>query len=366
MSQNRYWNLVAKKLTGEAIPEELEELDQIIKDNPDLIKSSEHIENIFKLSKLKGHSYDTEMAFEHHLNKLREMGISFPDFDNPIYSIKLINQAVPFRKKRIVLYSLFGLVVLCIGGFIWQYNSRKAESLPLAKGFSEVSTRLGSKSTKLILPDSSVVWLNAGSKLSYDDKQYGVTHRNTVLIGEAYFDIKKNPIPFTIHANSVHIKVLGTAFNVKSYPNEKTTETSLIRGRVEITLDKRPGEKFILKPNEKLIVSNEMEEINPQLKQKKEPLVVLSGLTHFTNDNTIIETSWVENRLVFQDESFAEIVKKMERWFNVTIEIKDEKISQFHLTGTFENENIKQALSALQIVFPFNFTINQNNITITQ
>ena len=94
-------------------------------------------------------------------------------------------------------------------------------------------------------------------------------------------------------------------------------------------------------------------------------IVVLSGLTHSKNDNTIIETSWVQNKLVFQDESFAEIVKKLERWYDVRIEIRDEKLGQLRMTGTFENETIRQALTALQIASPFNFNMNQSMIDIT-
>lgn len=172
-------------------------------------------------------------------------------------------------------------------------------------------------------------------------------------------------LPFIIRANGVRIKVLGTAFNVKSYPDEQATETSLIRGRVEIMLDKRPGESIILKPNEKLIVSNRPAE-EKKIHQNAQPIVVLKELTRM-NDSLVVETSWVENKLVFQDETLEEVAHKMERWYNVAIEIKDVSLAQLHVGGgPFENETIEQALKALQIAFNFKFTTKGKYIIITR
>ena len=362
MTENRYWNLLAKKLAGDASAEELQELETLIKLHPEWNYSAELIENLWNLKPKETSSYDTEIAFELHLERLKKNGVVLHEVETPVALYP--NEPAHASIKRRMFYALSFAALCGIIVFFLAKNhvvSQPAASLP-EKILSEVSTRYGSK-TKLVLPDSSVVWLNAGSRLTYNE-QFGTTNRNTTLTGEAYFDVKKSTIPFTISANGLHIKVLGTAFNVKSYPNEKTTETSLIRGRVEVTHDKRPGEVFILKPNEKLVIANEPEEAETTV-ENTEPKVLLAALTH-TVDNGIIETSWVNNKLVFQDESFEEVAKKMERWYDVHIAIKDEKIAQLHLNGTFENETVKQALSALQIAFAFNFTIHGNDITITR
>lgn len=361
MSQNRFWNLLGKKLSGEALPEELQELDQLMKDHPDLIYSVGHIEDLWKQGIKTTDDYDAELAFEMHLNNLKNAGIQLPVLENPVDVSEFTDEDRPAFKKRILAFSLAACVLLVIA-LAWQFNSDKTEEPFAIKKFSEVSTHPGSK-TKLILPDSTAVWLNAGSKLTYSEN-FGTANRNTTLSGEAFFDVRKSTIPFVIHANGVQIKVLGTAFNVKSYPNEKTTETSLVRGRVEITLDLRPGERFILKPNEKLVVTNEQAEVK-QAERKKEPLVVLSGLTH-TIDNDIVETSWVENKLIFQDESFTELARKMERWYGVSIEIKNEKIANERFTGTFTTETVQAALEELQMIAPFRFTIKSNSIQITR
>ena len=216
----------------------------------------------------------------------------------------------------------------------------------------------------MILPDSTVVWLNAGSKLTYNE-HFGTNNRNATLVGEAFFDVKKSTMPFIIHANTVQIKVLGTAFNVKAYPDEKTTETSLLRGRVEITLDKRPGELYILKPNEKLVVANEPVEKETIVPEKKQPIAVLERIKHL-NDSTIIETSWVHNEFIFEDEAFSDIARKMERWYGVNIEFKDGNIANEHISGTFTTETIQEALTALQYSTKFHYSVKGTMITITQ
>jgi transmembrane sensor len=361
MSQNRFWYLLAKKLSGEALPAEVSELEQLVKENPDWVYAAEHIESLWKLKANCYDPLDAELAFAQHLEHQKKNGLNLSHLDTPVDEIE---ESIPHKTNKLRSFSLILIVLVAIAGIIWKTNSGKhTDAVPL-KHDSEVSTKLANK-TKLVLPDSTIVWLNSGSRLTYNE-QFGIAQRNATLSGEAYFEVKKNSIPFIIHANNIEIKVLGTIFNVKSYPDDKTTETTLIRGRVEVSLDKRPGQKFILKPNEKLIVANDMEEvITPLASQKKEPMVVLSSLTH-NNDDNIIETAWVNNKLIFQDESLEDMARKMERWYNVTIEIPNEKIARMHVTGTFENETVKQALDALQIAFKFNYSIQQDKIVITE
>ena len=363
MAQNRFWNLLAKKLSGDASPLELEELEKLLNEQPELSYFAEQASNLWKQRKQPQDEYDAELAFELHLNRLKASGISLPELETALHDSEYAGEPhkkIP-SKKLIAFLILAGLIISA--AILWRSHSGSAPSIIASKNQSEVSTKMGSKS-KLVLPDGTVVWLNAGSTLTYGEN-FGTANRNTTLVGEAYFDVKKSSIPFVIHANTVQIKVLGTAFNVKSYPNDKTTETSLVRGRVEITLDKRPGEKFILNPNEKLVVTNEPAEVEKAPEEKKQPIVVLSALTH-SRDNSIVETSWVDNKLIFQDESFTELARRMERWWGVQITIEDEKISNERLTGTFTSETIQEALEELQMSTAFHFTIKSNSILITR
>jgi len=362
MSQSLFWNLFAKKLTGEASPDELLELENLIRQNPGIVYHAEHVQHIWQ--DVPSHdAYESELAFEMHLNKLKENGIAFPELETALCS-DTNQSALSLKPKNNWRLPVAMFTVILIAAFIWNRFAEKTKQ-PVEKNYGEVSTKPGSK-TKLVLPDSTVVWLNAGSKLTYSDN-FGVTNRNTTLTGEAFFDVKKGTIPFVIHANSVHIKVMGTAFNVKAYPNEKTTETSLLRGRVEITFDKRPGEKWILKPNEKLILNNDPEKLEKtSIDKKSEPVYVMGNITR-TLDSTILETSWVENKLIFQDESFADIAKKMERWYGVNIVFKDQTVADYHLYGSFTTETINEALDALKTTgSKFTYKIEGQNVTIAK
>lgn len=364
MSHSRFWNLVGKKLSGEALPEELDEINTLLKSHPELQYTTEQIEKYWREKGHKHEEYDAELAFEMHLVKLKDAGIILPALESSVDVSEFAEPEKKSKKYKKTLVFVVLLVMGATGGIIWYTNHNQSGLQQAAsKNFSQVSTKQGSKS-KLVLPDSTVVWLNSGSTLTYSEN-FGTVNRNTTLIGEAFFEVKKGSVPFMIHANSVQIKVMGTAFNVKSYPGEKTTETSIIRGKVEITMDQRPGEKFILNPNEKLIVTTEPELKKQQITTKTEPIVVLSGLT-FTPDHTILETSWMQNKLVFQDESFSDLAKNMERWYGVNIEIQNENLRAERFTGTFTTETIQEALEGLQMSTSFRFTIKSNSIVITR
>lgn len=358
MSQRLFWNLLARKIAGEASQQELQQLQDLMKQNHDWAYQAEHIEQFWQFKNDAG-KLESELAFEEHLQRMKESGIDFPPAEISQTNLEVNNTG---RGKRILILSIAAILILFIAGIFGLTSDKKNPTTVSEKSFSEVSSPIGSR-TKLVLPDSSVVWLNAGSKLTYNE-HFGATNRNTTLIGEAFFDVKKSTMPFIIHANKVQIKVLGTAFNVRAYPDEKTTETSLIRGRVEVRLDKTPDRPFFLEPNEKLIVANELGELKTRV-QNKEPLVVYKGLTR-TIDSTIVETSWVDNELIFQDEDFHEIASKMEKWYGVAIEFKDEKVANEHLSGTFTSETVQEALNALQLATKFHYTIKGNLVTITQ
>ncbi|HXB42870.1 MAG TPA: FecR family protein, partial [Puia sp.] len=217
------------------------------------------------------------------------------------------------------------------------------------------------------------VWLNAGSSLTYDSA-YGRSIREVALSGEAFFDVVKNKErPFVIHTSKINIKVLGTEFNVRSYPTDKTTEASLIRGSIEVTFKDKPDKKIILKPNEKIVVENfgrvgkiiETSHQDHAGMVSEVPGTAVKNLTYQYKTGAIIETSWVENKLIFQDESFEDIARQLERWYGVSISFENSQLKANHLTGNFKNETIRQALDALKFTASFNYEIdNSNNITI--
>lgn len=365
-NQENFWVLFSKKLSSEATPEELQELEGLIKDHPEWQYAIQNLEDLWKLKPVKDFSLE-EDAYLLHTHRMKELGVPFGELPEKVPVID--------RTKNIKWYwAAATLLILCglmmFGGFF----EAKSKDTDLARQVNEISTRLGSKS-RVELPDGSIVWLNAGSKLTYN-KDFGKEKREVTLNGEGFFDVTKNKDkPFIISTSSINIKVLGTVFNVKAYLDDKQTETSLIHGSIEVTIKNRPSDKIILSPSEKLIVENnisgldaKIKKVNDQIKKTRMPdintLMSINKLLYNPDDSTVAETLWVENKLVFRDEPFNELAKKMERWYNVNIEIEDNRIAQERLNGTLETETITQALEALKETTPFRYDKNGNKIII--
>jgi alpha-L-fucosidase len=159
---------------------------------------------------------------------------------------------------------------------------------------------------------------------------------------------------------------------VRAYPDEKQVETSLIHGKVEVSLVSKPEKIFYLKPAEKLVLRN----VEPET-EKQEAIRKIKGLERvvemipqFTTisydpiDSLPIETAWVNNQLAFVEESFARLAEKMEKWYGVSIVFDNPQLESLRFTGKFEKESLREALEALRIIGKFQFTINQNTVII--
>ncbi len=368
MNQQQIWNLIAKKLSGEASDEELNLLTNLLKENPDLHYPMQTITDLWKHNKhhIKQIS---DNAFDKHISRMGAMNIHFDseklndeenDYPGP--------DSFETKKRRKIKTIFFSAFVILIAAAVMIKNILpvfKEQPATLQKNLSEISTHNGSK-TNVVLPDGTIVKLNAGSQLTYD-KEYGNTIREVNLTGEAFFDVVKNKEkPFIIHTKKINIKVLGTTFNVKSYPNEKT-ETSLVKGSIEITFKDNPNKKVILKPNEKLIVADkERPENFTKTLLPSEPAIAVSHLNYTRKDSTIIETAWVQNKLVFRNETFKELALQMERWYDISIHFNNPDMENLQFTGIFENETVQQALDALQLSAKFNYSVKDNEIEISK
>jgi ferric-dicitrate binding protein FerR (iron transport regulator) len=374
MTKDRIWTLVSRKLSGEAIASELTELNDLVKIHANADLYLQAIEEYWNIPPETDQEF-LEATYHLHLNRLKGKGFDLDadkekDESGAVYFDYESDQPKKLRFKKIVLstslIAAFSLLFFIL--FKVENSTKAAAADKIAQ--SEVSTKSGSR-TKIQLPDGSSVWLNGSSKLVYDNKHFGETIREVTLTGEGYFDVVKNKEkPFIIHANKVNIKVVGTAFNVKAYPGEKNTETSLVRGSIEVTVKDRK-DKIMMKPNDKLIIANDDVSAGNENKNVKKPagivfnqFISMSHLTLAKDESTIIETAWVDNKLVFDNETFEDVALKMEKWYGVTINFADEKLKLQPLTGTFEKETVTEALGALQLSTPI-FKYKISNLTIS-
>lgn len=233
-------------------------------------------------------------------------------------------------------------------------------------------TKPGAKQT-ITLPDGTTVYLNSASTLKLS-KDFGKTDRKVFLVGEGGFDVIHNTrLPFTVSVEKYDVNVTGTFFNVRAYPGDKTTETSLLRGKVDILIKEGLATplRMSLKPKQKFVLDTENEgrisenDDNAAASKMTRPHVAIEGLS-YNRDSLNLETAWMQNTLVIEDESFETIKEKLERWYNVRLIFKDEKVKAYGFTGTFKHESIEQLLKAFQDSYFFNYTIDGRDITISK
>ncbi|MBX3253142.1 MAG: FecR family protein [Chitinophagaceae bacterium] len=370
MDETTFWLLLSAKLSGEATPEELSELEAIIKQHPEL---SWKVQLLSQMWAPKPEETDSGDFFNKHLQRLSNL----PDAEmstliGKAREMDLFEESDGKKRRYSWLLPFSGIAAaVAIGIFFFLNNTSAPENKakqPAAK--NTVTTRKGSKSN-IQLPDGTVVWLNADSKLTYDEN-FRDDLREAVLEGEAFFDVAKDEQkPFIIHTKTIDIKVLGTAFNVKAYETEPNTETSLIRGSVEITLHNSPEKKIILKPNEKLRVNNKSLEYSTGLnevkaKSRPDDVDIVVGKIHFQKkDSSALETLWIKNKLAFDAETLEEVMRKIERWYNVKVLMDvDESARATQYSAIFENESLAQVMEALKITGNFSYTINRDTITV--
>jgi|SRR5690606_4090622 len=355
MENERIAVLLARKLAGEITSAELQELQELLASYPDMLYYDETLEQLWQRDENNG--LDIAAAYSRHRLKYADEFYSEKSQGGIVKSL--------FKKDNRIRKALAAasvLLPLLIGVFIYLNYFNTA----LPSSTLEITAGKGIRKS-VVLPDGTKVWLNAGSRLIYDADMKSEAQRLVFLTGEAYFDVAHDKLhPFIIKTEKFSIKVLGTAFNVKAYPGESNSEAALIRGMIELTLNDRPEQKIVLKPKEKFALS----EKQPAEVQKKEraPLierkVVIENIrpVEVSNQKYVEEISWVDNKLVFENESFEELVPKLERWYNVKLRIRNKAVYDYHFTGAFENESIEQALKAMQLIRSFNFKLTNNDV----
>jgi transmembrane sensor len=230
----------------------------------------------------------------------------------------------------------------------------------------------GSKS-RIVLPDGSVVNLNSGSVLKYSSTDFNSESRSVFLTGEGYFSVTKDSErPFYVSTTGIRLKVLGTTFNLKAYPDEETEEATLVSGKVEIYASNdntETGKPVVLKPNQKAVFLKSEKRILPvdsaMISQTIAP-VKLQAVKLQPKSITEQAISWKENQLVFDNEPFSSLVTRIERWYNVKLFVNYPELNSARFTGKFDKETLEQVLKALVTVTPFNYNIKQNLITISE
>ncbi len=224
-------------------------------------------------------------------------------------------------------------VPLLLSTIYFYQESRHFDNVQYAS-FNTIEAPPGAK-TQVVLPDGSIVWLNSGSSLSYPSI-FDPKSRNVELKGEAYFEVVKNKrVPMIVTTNqNMQVKVYGTTFNVNTFADNGFVETTLIEGKVTII----PGnskKEYLLEPGNSASYSVKGNSL--QVNKVKDMYAY---------------TGWKDGKLLFHDEHFSDIIRKLERWYNVDISLTDSSLGNYILYATFFDENIEQVLDILSNSIP--------------
>ena len=215
--------------------------------------------------------------------------------------------------------------------------------------FNEIYVPYG-QTFSLTLSDGTKVWLNAGTSLKFPQHLNTATKNRIVyLSGEAFFDVTKDENrPFIVNAENLDIEVLGTQFNVSAYKSDGAIATTLVEGSVRVYENSNPDTKMKLTPNYQAAFAKEHGTFSK----------------HFVD--TRIYTGWMQNLLIIDNLKFDQILKKLERSHNVTFINKNLDLNNEAFMGEFENESISHILNTISSSTPFNYTIENNVITISK
>ncbi len=196
------------------------------------------------------------------------------------------------------------------------------------------------------LPDGSTVILNSGSKIIFPEKFIN-NSREVSLIGEGFFEVKPNPEkPFIVSMNGNKVRVLGTSFNIRSYPKDSLIQVSVATGKVSYTIP--TGESVILNPDQ--------------------------GATHDLTKGSLVTDhvdklqafGWKDNIIYFRSATFEQVLLELERWYGVDIAAKGnyQQIGKF--SGEFRDETLSQVLNGLSFIYKFDFKIEGTSVTLNK
>jgi len=278
-------------------------------------------------------------------------------FEILLHRVEQRLKAKYFKRKSLMRFFRQCAAVLflpLLGGFV--YLSLKMASPEQPKPVVEFAktgpaeqeyiSPIGMRS-RITLQDSTVVWLNADSRLIVE-AGFAEQQRRLRLIGEAYFEVceRADMMPFTVSTPEVDITVLGTTFSVSAYSDNRHVEAVLVEGRIEVVAKNK---KRLLQPAQRMT----LQKGNSDMK-----------ITEINYEDASLFTSWKDGKLVFRTTPLDEVARTLERWYNVKIHLDDPILKTYTYSGTFDNRSIEQIMRYIELSGTISYKIEKEVITI--
>ncbi len=285
----------------------------------------------------------------------------------------LTNQSnIPQRKilPLVLKYAavfLFGFTLYFVYDKLIAENDRIESLVHTQTQFNEIIVPKGEKS-QVVLSDGTRVWLNADSKFRYPT-DFNDEDRTVYLEGEAYFDVAHHESQtFIVKTDDINVRVLGTRFNVKNYPEDEYIETTLVSGKIVVETGNNNEQTVVLKPNQKATFSKVKDKITVEDDTRREStqsLPIKKKPISIAKVDTEPIISWKDQELVFDNETLVEAGVKLERWFGVKIEVNNEELKNIRYKGCFDNHyTLLQVLEVIKLTTPIRYTTSDDKVVI--
>lgn len=306
---------------------------------------------------LKGNtSKEGEQAFNSWLNATEsELSNSIPK-DELEKSLNRIKSKIDFsiQSRTSTAFSFLSLkiaasILLLIGlcYLAFQVNPWK-ENQSTELRYTTISTQRA-QMLKAVLPDSSIVWLNADSEIVFPTV-FSDTIREVRLVGEAFFQVKRNTkLPFIVHTSAESTRVLGTSFLVKAYPADSVAVVAVQSGKVSVT----SNSESYTNSNKVMLTKNQLVKHSMATDRMATEFVAVEGLIE-----------WREGTIVFVNKSLEEIIPVLERWYDIKIEVNENSLLRKTFNAKFHKVSVQHVLNSLSLSGGFSYQINNKKVTI--
>lgn len=321
---------IERYIKGEATESERNEIEKLL---------SEGEENLYLRNRL---NIDWEDILQQGSSADSDLGSLLDKIHHVIRRKEQIKKGKPLQRlirTYVKMAAIMLIPVMLTGGLVYNHLSRKWNLIKSETAATTIIAPMGSR-ISFSLPDGTKGMLNSGSRLSYT--MPFTTNRKMNLEGEAWFDVSHDKEhPFEISAGSSRVKVLGTSFNLSAYPTEKYVEVVLLKGRI-IFSDSQKNIDYSIKPSERLVYKD-------------------GNITKTMADPSKY-SAWTEGKLVFKGDPMAEVVRRIERWYNVRITLADKEIEKYSFRATFEDDKLDDVLKFLSMTSPIHYKISERNL----
>ena len=339
----RFFQLLEKLHAGGCSLQELYELEAFFEEEQSVVALKKRM-----IQSLEEETYQASGHF-----------ISDQTFQNVRKQIKQKQHEKDSRSVPLHLQitKIAAIVVLSfvMGGLLVNFLNSRIEPEPVS--YCEIAAPLGAKS-RVVLPDSSVVWLNAGSTLKYST-DFSKHERHVSLVGEGYFEVAKNErLPFKVNAHGFIVEVVGTEFNIQAYEDEPIIETILVDGQVKLDHERKIiDDRVFMSPNSKASFYKKQEDA---IANGDPRLVILTNI----DPRPLI--AWKNDQLIFENERLKDLAVKLGRQYDYTFEFESTDVENYRFSGTLEDETLQQVMDVITLTSPISYKIKGKIVTINK